>query len=218
MKILETERLILREITVDDAAFALDLLNQPSFIKYIGDRGVRDLDQSRDFIENRYRKSYHDHGYGLYVVDLKDRVTDAETQRHSDGESVPSAEAGDLTSANDNADQDSSIPHSAIRIPRSIGFCGFVRRTELPAPDIGFAFLPQYERKGYGFESANAILRYGVEKLSFDRVLAITSQDNESSSKLLGKLGFNYDRLITMPNGEVLKLFQFEASETDIGK
>ena len=77
MKILETERLILREITVDDAAFALDLLNQPSFIKYIGDRGVRDLDQSRDFIENRYRKSYHDHGYGLYVVDLKDRVTDA---------------------------------------------------------------------------------------------------------------------------------------------
>lgn len=172
MKILETERLILREITVDDAAFALDLLNQPSFIKYIGDRGVRDLDQSRDFIENRYRKSYRDHGYGLYVVESKN-----------------------------------------VGVP--IGFCGFVRRIELPAPDIGFAFLPQYERKGYGFESAGAILRYGVEKLNFEVVLAITSQDNESSGKLLEKLGFNYYRLISMPNGEVLKLFRFVAHDPD---
>ena len=42
MKILETERLILRHVLPEDAEFILDILNQPSFIQYIGDRGVRD--------------------------------------------------------------------------------------------------------------------------------------------------------------------------------
>ena len=71
MKILETERTILREIIESDAEFMLDLLNQPSFIKYIGDRNVRDVEQARDFIENRYRQSYREHGFGLYTVELK---------------------------------------------------------------------------------------------------------------------------------------------------
>jgi RimJ/RimL family protein N-acetyltransferase len=52
VKILETERLILREIFESDDEFMLDLLNQPSFIKYIGDRNVRNLEQAREFIEN----------------------------------------------------------------------------------------------------------------------------------------------------------------------
>ena len=72
MKILETERLNLREIVETDDAFVLDLLNQPSFIKYIGDRNVKNLEQSRDFIETRYRKSYAVNGYGLYAVELKE--------------------------------------------------------------------------------------------------------------------------------------------------
>ena len=71
MKILETERLNLREIVESDAEFILDLLNQPSFIKYIGDRQVRTVEQARRFIENRYRASYAEHGFGLYTVELK---------------------------------------------------------------------------------------------------------------------------------------------------
>jgi RimJ/RimL family protein N-acetyltransferase len=199
VQILETERLILREITADDAAFTLDLLNQPSFIKYIGDRGVRDLDQSRDFIENRYRKSYRDNGYGLYVVDLKNPASATATPRLGDKESVPPAVAGGLSSVASNAD-DVSNPHS-------IGICGFVRRSELPAPDIGFAFLPQYEKNGYGFESASAVMQYGHKTLNFECVLAITSPDNEASGKLLLKLGFAFERFVHSPDGEKLKLF-----------
>ena len=48
MQILETERLVLREVIGDDAEFILDLLNQPSFKKFIGDRGVRTLEQARE--------------------------------------------------------------------------------------------------------------------------------------------------------------------------
>jgi RimJ/RimL family protein N-acetyltransferase len=54
-----------------DAEFIFRLLNSPKFIKYIGDRGVRSVDDARDFIENRYRQSYRDHGFGLYTVELK---------------------------------------------------------------------------------------------------------------------------------------------------
>src|SRR5689334_7517012 len=132
MKVLETERLILREITSEDALFILELLNTPSFKKYIGDRGVRSVDDASAFIETRYRKSYRDHGYGLYAVELKPDNT-------------------------------------------PVGMCGFVRRDTLPGPDIGFAFLPEYEGKGYGFESASAVLNFGQEILGFGRILAITT-------------------------------------------
>lgn len=54
-----------------DAEFIFALLNTPKFIKYIGDRGVRNVDDAGAFIENRYRQSYRDHGYGLYAVEQK---------------------------------------------------------------------------------------------------------------------------------------------------
>lgn len=76
MKILETERLILSEATENDAEFMLDLLNQPSFIKYIGDRNVRTVEEAKNFIETRYQKSYQDNGYGLYLVETKSKIKD----------------------------------------------------------------------------------------------------------------------------------------------
>lgn len=74
-QILDTERLSLREVEADDATFVLDLLNQPSFKKYIGDRGVRTLDQARDYIETRFSRSYRDNGFGLFLIELKQDAT-----------------------------------------------------------------------------------------------------------------------------------------------
>ena len=170
MKILETERTILREVAEDDAEFILDLLNQPSFIRYIGDRKVRTIEQARDYIESRFTESYRKFSFGMWAVELKE----------------------------------TNAP---------IGICGFVKRDGLPDADIGFAFLPQYERKGYAFESASAALEYGRNALSLHRVLAITSKDNESSGRLLNKLDFKFERLIVLPgNDEELKLFSYPAS------
>ncbi|HMT08841.1 MAG TPA: GNAT family N-acetyltransferase [Pyrinomonadaceae bacterium] len=88
-----------------------------------------------------------------------------------------------------------------------LGMCGFVKRPQFNLPDLGFAFLPEHERKGYGFESATAMLGNGRDVLGFSRVYAITSQDNDASGKLLEKLGFRFNGIEEMPDGEQLKVF-----------
>ena len=168
MQILETERLVIREITPDDAPFVLELLNTPKFIKYIADRGVRTIEDARRYIDERFLSSYTANGYGLYAV-----------QHKSDGQVV--------------------------------GTCGFVRRDTLPGPDIGFAFLPEFEGRGYGFESAAAVMTYGIGTLGFDRVLAITSVDNDASGRLLEKLGFKFDEIRQLGN-ESLRVYVYEGN------
>jgi RimJ/RimL family protein N-acetyltransferase len=72
--LLETERLRLRELSessAEDAAFILRLLNEPSFIRNIGDRGVRNLGDAHDYVAKGPVNSYRAHGYGLYRVDIK---------------------------------------------------------------------------------------------------------------------------------------------------
>jgi RimJ/RimL family protein N-acetyltransferase len=75
MKILETDRLVLRQLTTGDAEFILDLLNQPSFLKNIGDRHVRNLQDAENYIRNGPMASYGQHGFGLLLVELKDTRT-----------------------------------------------------------------------------------------------------------------------------------------------
>ncbi|HUP22314.1 MAG TPA: GNAT family N-acetyltransferase [Thermoanaerobaculia bacterium] len=68
--IAQTDRLRLRRIVPDDAAFLLELLNDPSFLANIGDRGVRSLDDARAYIDGGPVASYVRHGFGLYLVEL----------------------------------------------------------------------------------------------------------------------------------------------------
>jgi RimJ/RimL family protein N-acetyltransferase len=70
--VIETERLLLRRLDEGDAAFILDLLNQPSFLENIGDRGVRTLEDARAYIRDGAVASYARHGFGLYAVVVKE--------------------------------------------------------------------------------------------------------------------------------------------------
>lgn len=72
MQTFETERLLLRSLTNEDAEFILELLNDPSFIQNIGDRKVRSLDGARAYITNGAVASYAKNGFGLYLVTLKE--------------------------------------------------------------------------------------------------------------------------------------------------
>ena len=71
MHILDTERLRLREMTLEDAPFILELLNEPGFIRNIADKGVRTLEDARGYLEKGPMASYAKHGFGLFAVDLK---------------------------------------------------------------------------------------------------------------------------------------------------
>ena len=71
MRVLETRRLVLRRLGADDAAFMLELLNDPSFIETIGDRGVRTEPDARRYVLDGPMASYERHGYGLCLVELK---------------------------------------------------------------------------------------------------------------------------------------------------
>lgn len=71
MKVLETDRLILRWLTTDDAEFILGLLNEPSWLRFIGDRGVRTVEDARSYILKGPVEMYNRLGFGLYLVALK---------------------------------------------------------------------------------------------------------------------------------------------------
>ncbi|MGB8508415.1 MAG: GNAT family N-acetyltransferase [Pyrinomonadaceae bacterium] len=72
MSVIETERLSLREISVDDAPVILELLNDPSFVRFIGDKGVRSLDEARQYITDKLVASYERFGFGLWMVELRE--------------------------------------------------------------------------------------------------------------------------------------------------
>jgi RimJ/RimL family protein N-acetyltransferase len=72
MIVLETERLTLRHLCEDDASFILMLLNEPSFLQFIGDKGVRTLEDARNYILTGPMEMYARLGFGLYLVELKD--------------------------------------------------------------------------------------------------------------------------------------------------
>jgi RimJ/RimL family protein N-acetyltransferase len=72
--VAETDRLVLRRFTPEDAGFVLRLLNEPSFIQNIGDKGVRTLDQAARYLADGPIQSYARNGHGLNLVSLKDSL------------------------------------------------------------------------------------------------------------------------------------------------
>lgn len=162
---LETERLRLTRLTDDDAGFILELLNEPSFQHYIGDKGVRTRDDARAYLREVPLAHYEQFGYGLYRAGLL---------------------------GNDAA----------------IGICGLVQRDPFPDPDLGFAFLKAYWGNGYARESSLAVLGEARNRLGLDRVLAMADEENMASTRLLDKLGFGFERMVTLP-GETSEVRQY---------
>lgn len=156
---METERLLLRKLRAereDHTAFILELVNEPGWLKNIGDRGVRNLDDARRYIENGPAASYQKFGFGLWLIERKD----------------------------------GSVP---------IGMCGLIKRDTLEHVDIGFALLGRHGGHGYAHEAAAAVMSYGWNVVGLQRIVAITAPENPSSIRLLGKLGFRFDRMLAIP-------------------
>jgi RimJ/RimL family protein N-acetyltransferase len=71
MTVLETKRLSLRRLSPEDAEFILELLNDASFMRFIGDKGVRTTEDARQYILTGPMESYERHGFGLWLVEPK---------------------------------------------------------------------------------------------------------------------------------------------------
>ena len=69
--LMETERLRLRPVTVDDATLMLAIWNDPAFIKNVADRGIRTVEEAREAIEGGVQKLFEEYGYGPYCMSLK---------------------------------------------------------------------------------------------------------------------------------------------------
>ncbi len=168
--LLETERLILKPTTEDDAAFILALLNTPKWLRYIGDRNVKTVKEAKTYIKTRITPQYKQLGFGNFTIFRKSDNT-------------------------------------------KLGTCGLYDREGLNGFDIGFAFLPEYEGKGYALEAATAVKQAAHQKFGLTRICAITTKDNLSSQKLLEKLGLRATKTINLPNDpEELLLFEVELS------
>jgi RimJ/RimL family protein N-acetyltransferase len=68
VQITSTARLRLRELTYDDAAFVQELVNDPDWIKYIGDRNVHSVEAARGYVD-KIRTGYDKYGFGLWAVE-----------------------------------------------------------------------------------------------------------------------------------------------------
>jgi RimJ/RimL family protein N-acetyltransferase len=71
VKVVASDRLELREFELDDDAFILRLLNEPSFLRFIGDKGVRTLADAREYLAKGPMESYRRYGFGLYLATLR---------------------------------------------------------------------------------------------------------------------------------------------------
>ena len=87
---------------------------------------------------------------------------------------------------------------------KAIGMCGYVKRDELEDVDFGFAFLPEFIRKGCGFEIAKPTLDFGKTNLKFKRITAIVNPENIPSNNLLKKLGFVLEKTIEFGETKVV--------------
>jgi len=99
-------------------------------------------------------------------------------------------------------------PPRSTLFPYTTLFRSLIRRDGLEDVDLGFAFLPQFRGAGYAFESASAVMAYGKATLGLRRIVAIVSQGNHASSRLLGKLGFRLERMVALrPDDALLELY-----------
>jgi len=72
-RVYETERLILRPMSLEDREFIFELYNRPKFIQYIGDRHIKTVDDAENYIKNRFLPQIEKLGFGNYLVVTKDK-------------------------------------------------------------------------------------------------------------------------------------------------
>jgi RimJ/RimL family protein N-acetyltransferase len=158
-KEIQTERLLIRPIKLSDKDFIYSLVNTNGWLKYIGDRNIKNSGDAENYI----LKILENKNYYYNVFEIK------ETKE-------------------------------------PIGIITFLKRDSQEFPDIGFALLPQYEKKGYTFEASKKYLNEIIALNLYKKIIGITLPENYNSIKLLQRLGLEFESNFTKHN-ETLSLY-----------
>jgi ribosomal-protein-alanine N-acetyltransferase len=144
---METARLDLQQLNLTNAEFIFQLVNSQGWVKFIGERNIKNLEDARVYI----KKIMDNPTITYWVIYLKEQS-------------------------------------------RPIGIISLIRRDYLEHADIGFALLPEYEKKGYATEAAGYVLAALAKSGQQEMILAITLKENTQSIRLLEKLGMKLER------------------------
>ena len=156
--ILETQRLRVRESTLEDVDAFYRIYEEPDITRYM-ENLFPEKETELAYMKAYIAQIYGFYGYGLWSVLLKDGG-------------------------------------------RVIGRAGLSVREGYELPELGFVIETVYQKRGYGFEVCVAILEYAKQELAFDRVQALVKEGNLASKRLLGRLGFVYERKVYEKDGE----------------
>lgn len=147
--ILQTERLLIKEVSLNHAPFYFELFSDPDFIKNINDKNLKSVEETEVFLENTMIPNLCKNGLGFFTVFEK-------------------------------------LTHTPI------GVASLLKRDQLDALDVGYAFLPKGRGKGYATEATRAVMDYAHTSLQQSKIIAFTMPKNEASKKVLRNLGFTY--------------------------
>ncbi|WP_028022432.1 GNAT family N-acetyltransferase [Enterovibrio calviensis] len=98
-----------------------------------------------------------------------------------------------------------------------IGICGLIKRDTLDDIDLGFGFFPEYEGKGYAYESAEAVIELAENALGLHQIVAITLPENIRSLALLFRLGFTLQSGVETEPDLLLLKRHLVAKNLDVG-
>ncbi len=157
--ILETDRLLLREFVMDDAAAYFRMISDPDVTRYTGD-DCKSMEEARARLEERVLRDYRERGFGrLAAVDRQTRDV--------------------------------------------IGFAGLRYLDDAGEVDLGYRFFKEHWGKGLATEASRPILDHGFGTLHLTRIIGIADVANAASIRVLGKLGFRFEKYTTFREHEV---------------
>lgn len=156
---LHSPRLILQPLDLQHAPLVLAVFNDPDFVRYVGDRGIRDTGHAEHYLRTVAIKTRTDTGVTNYAVLARDN----------------------------------GLP---------VGMCGLLQRPFLPAPDLGYGFLPAARGAGYAREAVQAVL----SAAQTPRLYAMVHPDNLRSRRLLEDFQFGPAEAIALPFADCLLL------------
>jgi RimJ/RimL family protein N-acetyltransferase len=158
-KELTTDRLLIRPINLGDKEFIFTLVNSDGWLKFIGDRKIRNSNDAEKYIQ----KILENTNYFYSVFEI-------------------------------------------YETKQPIGILTFLNRENQEFPDIGFALLPEFEKKGYTFEASKKYLDELKKQKLCNKIIGITVPTNDNSIKLLKRLGLEFQSNY-IQDGKTLSLY-----------